>query len=181
MPNKQRKTALVTGGAHRVGRAISLQLARQGYDVIVHHWRSRQAAQRTARDILGFGVRAKTIKADLARASEAKLLGHKAWRSGPVDVLVNSAAIFFKTPFGRTREADWNRVIDTNLKSVFFLSQELGTRMQRRGRGQIINILDVGAYRAWTGYLPYCSSKAGAAMLTQGLAKALAPKEQPSV
>jgi NAD(P)-dependent dehydrogenase (short-subunit alcohol dehydrogenase family) len=178
MPRKEgNKTALVTGAAHRVGRVITLQLARQGYDVAVHYHRSQKDAVKTVKKIKSHGVRAFAFRADLSRVSNVKKLVRQAWqRMGPISLLVNSSAVFFRTPLGKVREGDWDRIIDTNLKGAFFLSQEMATRMKQTGNGHIIHIADVGAFQPWAGYIPYCVSKAGIVMLTHGLAKALAPK-----
>jgi len=173
------KTALVTGGAVRVGRAIALELARAGADVAVGYHRSAAAARATARDIKALGVRAVALRADVGRPAEARrLVAEVARRLGRLDVLVNNAAVFFRTPLATTTPAQFDRLMAVNLRGAFFCSQAAARVMRRQGRGRIINIADVGAARAWPGYIPYGISKAGVVMLTKGLAAALAPRIQ---
>jgi NAD(P)-dependent dehydrogenase (short-subunit alcohol dehydrogenase family) len=169
------RVALVTGGAVRVGRAIALALARDGADVAIGYLRSTAEATRTVREIEALGVRAVAFRADLAKPDEARRLVTRAVRQlGRLDLLVNNAAIFFRTPFLTTTPAQFDRVIAVNLRAAFFCAQAAARVMGRRG-GRIVNIADVGAVRAWPGYVPYGVSKAGVAMLTKGLAAALAP------
>jgi NAD(P)-dependent dehydrogenase (short-subunit alcohol dehydrogenase family) len=172
------KVALVTGGAVRVGRAISLALAREGADVAIGYLRSAPAARRTVQEIQALGVRAVAFRADLAKPAEARRLVVRAVRTlGGLDLLVNNAALFFRTPLLTTTPAQFDRLIAVNLRGAFFCAQAAARAMGRRG-GRIVNIADVGAVRAWPGYIPYGVSKAGVAMLTKGLAVALAPAIQ---
>jgi len=170
--------ALVTGGAMRVGRAIALELAAAGADVAIGYRRSAAAARATAADVAAHDVRGVAISADLARPTEARrLVAETVRRLGRLDVLVNNAAIFVRTPFATTTPAQFDRIIAVNLRGAFFCAQAAAGVMQRRG-GRIVNIADVAAVRAWPGYIPYGLSKAGIVMLTKGLAAALAPAVQ---
>ena len=172
------RVALVTGGAVRVGRAIALSLAGAGADVAIGYWGSAGAARATVADLGARGVRAVAIRADLRRPAEARRLVATAARHlGRVDVLVNSAALFFRTPFLETTPAQFDRLIAVNLRGAFVASQSAARLMARRG-GRIVNIADVGGVRAWPGYVAYGISKAGVLMLTKGLAAALAPRIQ---
>jgi pteridine reductase len=172
------KVALVTGGAVRVGRAIALGLAREGADVAIGYLRSGAAARTAVRELEAEGVRAIALRADLSRAAEAaRLVAHTVKRLGRLDLLVNNAALFFRTPFAATTPAQFDRLIAVNLRGAFFCAQAAARAMGRRG-GRIVNIADVGAVRAWPGYIPYGISKAGVLMLTRGLAAALAPAIQ---
>ena len=172
------QVALVTGGAVRVGRAIALALARLGADVAIGYLRSGVAARATARELGVLGVRAIALRADLAVPVEARrLVAQVVRRLGRLDVLVNKAALFYRTPLLTTTPAQFDRLIAVNLRGAFFCSQAAARAMGRRG-GRIINIADVGAVRAWPGYIPYGISKAGVVMLTKGLAAALAPAIQ---
>jgi len=173
------KVALVTGGAVRVGRAISLALAREGAHVVVHHHRSGREARALALDIRRLGVEALPLRADLARPAEVAAMVRAAFRAFPaIDVLVNNAAIFPRTPLLEITPTVWDRVLAVNLRGPFLCAQAVARRMLRAGTGKIINIADVGGARAWPAYIPYCVSKAGLIMLTQGLAVALAPHVQ---
>ncbi len=172
------RVALVTGGAIRLGRAISLALAREGCHVAVNYFRSRAAALATAREIHALGVDATPIRADVAKPSDARrLVAETARRFGRLDLLVNNAAIFFRTPFAETTATQWDRVLGVNLRGAFLVSQAAARVMGRTG-GRIVNIGDVGGVRAWPSYIPYCVSKAGLLMLTKALALALAPRIQ---
>ncbi len=169
------KVTLVTGGAVRVGRVIALALAREGADVAVGYHRSGVAARRTVSELRSLGVRAVALRADLGKPAEARgLIAAAVRRLGRIDVLVNNAAMFFRTPLATTTPAQFDRLIAVNLRGAFFCSQAAARAMGRRG-GRIINIADVGATRAWPGYIAYGLSKAGVVMLTKGLAAALAP------
>jgi len=169
------RVALVTGGAVRVGRAIALALAREGADVAIGYRRSGAEARATVADLRALGVRAAAVRADLGDPRAAKRLVTQAVaRLGRLDVLVNNAAIFFRTPFAQTTPAQFNQLMGVNLRGAFFCAQAAARAMARRG-GRIVNIADVGATRAWPGYIAYGISKAGIVMLTKGLAVALAP------
>ena len=172
------RVALVTGGAIRVGRAIGLALAREGCSVAVNYLQSKHAAVATVGEIRSLGVEAAPIRADLAKASEVKkLVSQTISRFGRLDLLVNNAGIFFRTPLAETTPAQWDRLLDVNLRGPFLCSQAAARVMGRAG-GRIINIGDVAGVRAWPGYIPYCVSKAGLLMLTKALALALAPRIQ---
>jgi len=168
----------VTGGAVRVGLEIARALAEAGADVAVGYLHSAAAARAAVRDLQARGVRAVALRADVARPREARaLVASTVKRLGRLDVLVNSAAVFFRTPVATTTPAQFDRLLAVNLRAPFFCSQAAARAMGRRG-GRIINIADVGAVRAWAGYVPYGVSKAGVMMLTRGLAAALAPRIQ---
>ncbi len=173
------RVALVTGGAIRVGRAIGLALAREGCHVAVSYLQSRNAAAATVREIRSLGVEAAPIRADLAKPSEVKtLVSQTISRFGRLDLLVNNAGIFFRTPLAETTPAQWDRLLDVNLRGPFLCSQAAAKAMLGARGGRIINIGDVAGVRAWSGYIPYCVSKAGLLMLTKALALALAPRIQ---
>jgi pteridine reductase len=172
------KVALVTGGAVRVGLEIARALADAGADVAIGYRRSAAEARAAVRDLEARGVRAAALRADVARPREARALVAAAVRRlGRLDILVNNAALFFRTPVLTTTIVQFDRLLAVNLRAPFFLSQAAARAMGRRG-GRIINIADVGAVRAWAGYVPYGISKAGVLMLTRGLAAALAPRIQ---
>ena len=175
----QGRVALVTGGARRVGQTIALALARRHADVAISYQSSRLDAQRTVSQLEAFGVRAAAIRADLTRSRDVqRLMSEVRRRFGRLDVLVNNAAIFERTPFAALSERDWDRHLDTNLKGPFLCALYAGRIMQRRRAGKIINIADWAGERPYAHYLPYCVSKAGVIGLTKALAKELAPRIQ---
>lgn len=172
---RERPRALVTGGAVRVGRAIALALARAGMDVTIGYYRSATAARRTVREIERHGVRGVAVRANLGDAAAARrLVRETVRRGGGLEVLVNSAAVFERTPWRTTTPARYDRLLDVNLRGAFFCSQAAAAAMRRGGR--IVNIGDAGADRGWPGYIPYIASKAGLVALTRGLAVALRPR-----
>lgn len=168
--------ALVTGGAVRVGRAIVMELARAGCDVVVHYRRSRAQAVAVVDAVRATGRRAEALGADLADPEAIRtLFAEVDRRFGRLDVLVNSAAVFRRTPLDTLDEAAFDFHVATNLKAPYLCSIEAGRRMTAAGSGAIVNVTDVAAERPFKNHIPYCVSKAGLVMLTRGLAKALAP------
>ncbi len=171
------RAALVTGGAVRVGRAISLALARAGAKVIVHHHHSSFEAAELVDEIRGAGGRADTIQADLGSMNEVRrLIGEASRPFGSVDILVNNASIFPAEGFGEVDEALWESTMAVNLRAPFFLTHALGLEMKRRGSGIVINLGDLAGLQTWTGYAAHSISKAGILHLTRVAARALAPE-----
>lgn len=169
------RRALVTGGAVRVGRSITLALAGAGYHVAVHYHASRERAEATVREALELGPEALSIAADLTRPEEAaSLVERTAGALGGLDLLVNSAAVFPRArPEDVSLEA-WDRVFALNARAVFLCSREASARM---GEGaSIVNIADVAAFEGWPSYAPYAATKAAVVSLTRSLAAAWAPR-----
>jgi NAD(P)-dependent dehydrogenase (short-subunit alcohol dehydrogenase family) len=168
------RRALVTGGAVRVGRAISLALGEAGYDVAIHFASSATAASEVADAIRNHGGRAATLEADLTQPREAEdLVSRTIDRLGGLDLLVNNAAIF---PHARPEEvsiAEWDRVFELNARAPFLCSRAAAAEMLEGG--SIVNIADSGADEGWPGYAPYLASKAALVSLTRSLARAWAP------
>lgn len=172
---KDRRRALVTGGAVRVGRAIALALARAGMDVAIGYQHSGAAAARTVRAIERLGARGAAMRADLGDARAARRLVAAAARTlGGLDVLINNAAVFVRTPFATTSPRHFDRIVGLNLRGPFFCAQAAAALM--KDGGHIVNIGDAGAGQAWPGYIPYTLSKSGVLALTRSLAAALAPR-----
>lgn len=170
------QVALVTGGGRRIGREVVLALGRAGADVVVNYNHSRSEAQATVREVKGHGVRAIAIRADVRRPAQVRRMFRSVEaRFGQLDILVNNAGIFFPARWDQLTEQHWDQILAVNLKGPFFCAQAAAKMMQRRKGGQIINISSLGGLNAWPDYMHYCSSKAGLIMLTQCLAKALAP------
>jgi NAD(P)-dependent dehydrogenase (short-subunit alcohol dehydrogenase family) len=173
------KTVLVTGSAKRVGKTIALALAKCGADIVVNYQRSLSEAEATAREIEQLGVRALTVRANVSVANEVQaMIGQAVHHFGRLDVLVNNAAIFYPTPFGRLTEKDWDEMIDINLKGSFLCAKYAGDEMLKLAGGKIINIADWSGIRPYVDYIPYCVSKAGVIALTKALAVTLAPTIQ---
>lgn len=175
------KTAIITGGAVRVGRAITLALAGRGARVCIAYQTSHEAALALAAEINDARPEhALAIRCDVSRAGEVHTLFERATTVfGGVDVLVNNAAIFPRRAVEELTEADFTSVIDINLKGSYLCALEAGRRMMARGaEGKIVQIADVGGLVAWPAFTPYCISKAGTIMLVKCLAKAFAPHVQ---
>ncbi len=172
------RVVLVTGGARRVGQAISLALARRGADVAFSYRTSAKDARDTSRLLTRHGSAALALRADLSRAADVKrMMTRIDRRFGRLDVLINSASNFDRTPFKTLSERDWDHALDTNLKGPF-LCALYASRLMRRHGGKIINLADWSGVRPYRDYLPYCVSKAGVIGLTKALAKELAPRVQ---
>ncbi len=173
------RTALVTGAAKRVGRAIALAMAGRGMDIVIHYKNSAPEARATGLAVEGLGRRAVVVQADLAQQEEVEALADRATRAfGKIDVLVNSAALFYRTPLEKITAQDWEQFLRVNLTGPFLLARRVGLEMRRRGEGKIINVADVAGIAPWAEFLPYSVSKGALITLTKGLAKALAPEVQ---
>jgi NAD(P)-dependent dehydrogenase (short-subunit alcohol dehydrogenase family) len=169
--------ALVTGAGVRLGRAIALGLAESGCDVIVHYNKSKDEAQDTVDEIKKLGRRAKLLRADLSKETQALKLAREAEKAfGRVDILINSAAIFWPTPPEKLNAKELNAFLDINLKSPYILSSEIGQRMKSRGAGAIVNLACTSAFKPWKQFVPYSISKAGIVAMTIGMAKVLSPQ-----
>ena len=179
------KVAVVTGGAHRVGKAIALGLAGAGAHVVVHYHQSEDKARATVAEIQERGVRAVAVGGDLAdHADVVNLFRVAAAEFGGVDILVNSAAIMEPGEVLTLTPEEWFRSININLTGPFFCAQQAARSMLARGRsasqpsgdgGVIVNIADLSGFQPWAKYPAHSVSKAGLLMATKVLAKALAP------
>ncbi len=175
MPNLTGKIALVTGGGRRLGRAIAEALGADGARLAIHYHRSAEAASEVA-EVLGGGDRATTFEADLADARAAAALPQRVVdEMRGLDIVVNSAAVMLRQPFGRVTPEDWDRVMDVNLRAYFFVAQGAAPFLRARG-GTVINISDASSADPWPSYLPHSVSKAGVQMLTRALALVMAPE-----
>ncbi len=171
------KVALVTGGARRVGRELSLGLARAGADVVVNYCHSAAEAEATAADIVALGRRAITVRADLSRKTDiVRLVRETADAFGRLDVLVNNSSTFESTPLLAIEEEEWDRVLGVNLKGPFFLAQAAHPLLRRDGGGVIVNIADLSGLQPWPSYAHHSISKAGLIHLTRVLARAFGPE-----
>jgi 3-oxoacyl-[acyl-carrier protein] reductase len=171
------KVVLVTGGQRGIGRAVALRFAREGAHVALNHVDEKPAAEAVAAEIAALGRRCRTIEADVSRPEAARRLVAEAERAlGPLDVLVNNAAIFPRADFLKLEEAEWDAVLDTNLKATFVCSQEAARRMVQGGRrGAIINLASGAPYRGGVRSTAYMASKLGVVGLTRGMSRELAP------
>jgi pteridine reductase len=171
----ERRRALITGGAVRVGRAISLALGEAGYDVAIHYSSSAGAAADVEATIRERGGRTAALQADLTDTGEVeRLLTRAAAKLGGLDLLVNNAAIFPHARPEQVSVADWDRVFALNARAPFFCCRAAASLMS--AGGSIVNIADSGVDEAWPGYAVYLASKAALVSLTRSLARAWAPR-----
>lgn len=170
------RTALVTGAASGIGRAIALLFARAGAAVAVNHWQRAAQAEAVVREIASLQGRALAVEADVTSVEAvAAMVGSVQSALGPIDLLVNCAGIIQEKPFLDTTEADWHRMIDTDLGSVFRLCRAVLPGMVARGSGGVINIASDLGLLGRAEYAPYCAAKAGVIGLTRSLAREFAP------
>ncbi len=176
MPSLKGKSALVTGGARRVGKAIALALAERGADIVIHYNTGTREAAETAGEIAALGVRVALLQRDLSDVELAQRLPDAAAREfGRLDIVVNSAATMMRTPVGEVTPADWDAMFALNLRAPFFIAQAAAPFL-RVSNGVVINIADLAAYETWPAYVPHGMTKAGVVQMTRALAKALAPE-----
>jgi len=170
------ETALVTGAGKRIGKAIALELASAGADIVVHVNRSKEEGEDTAAQVRALGRKAIFVQADQANVDEIKAACVEAKKAlGPVSLLVNSAAIWPHVDIDQVTQKDYDLAMNVNCRGPFFWARYLGEEMVKNGKGAIVSIADVSADRPWVDSLPYCMAKAGVISMTYGLAKALAP------
>ncbi|HEX8391712.1 MAG TPA: SDR family oxidoreductase [Longimicrobium sp.] len=168
--------ALVTGGAVRIGRAITEALAEASYRVVIHYNSSAGPAQELRDAIVQRGGEARIIGADLSRAEEVKRLADEAVAAfGGIDVLVNSASVFPSEKLEDTDEALWEQTMGVNLRAPFFLIRHLAPTLRER-RGAVINMADLAGLQPWAAYAAHSISKAGVVQLTKVAARSLAPE-----
>ena len=171
------KTALVTGAARRIGRAIALDLAANGWAVAVHHNKSQQDAARTVAEIEAAGGRAAALQADLASEDQAGgLVARAADALGPVGCLVNNASVFERDDPATANRESWDAHMETNLRAPFVLSQAMAAALPGDADGVIVNLLDQRVANLTPHFLSYTVSKSALWTLTQTLALALAPR-----
>jgi len=171
-----RRTALITGGAVRVGKAIALALAEQGCDIALHYNQSSRQAVNTAEEIKKYGVKAKLYQANLSEPEQCKALVDRVFSENNVSILVNSAAVFPEKDSIIDGLADWDQVMELNLRAPLLLSQAFVENTPLSGH--IINILDARINRPAGDHLVYRLSKSGLWHLTESLALDLAPNIQ---
>lgn len=182
-----RRRALVTGGAVRLGRAIALDLARTGWDVAIHFLRSGGAADRTAAEIRDLGGAAATLRADLLDEAETGALVARAagGLGGPLSLLVNNASIFEPDRVGTITRRSWDRAIESNLRAPVRLTQDFAAQAPdpaRDARGEpvaravVINMIDQRVLRPTPAFQSYLVAKSALLAFTQTSAQALAPR-----
>ncbi|MGQ9897293.1 MAG: SDR family NAD(P)-dependent oxidoreductase [Acidobacteriota bacterium] len=171
--------ALVTGGARRLGAAMVRALVEQGVCVALHCHTSYPTAEALAAELRAQGGTVEVFTADLRQKEEVDALFEGILRRfGTLHILINNAAVFERRPWPELTEADWEQTLAVNLTGPFWCARRAAALMLAQGQGKIINLACVGGVQPWAAYIHYNVSKAGLIMLTEGLAKALAPVVQ---
>lgn len=170
------KTVLITGAAKRVGAVTAETLHQAGYNIVIHCRMSRKAADELAKKLNKLRPNsAKVIQANLNDETVYNHLIEQAYQCwGRIDVLINNASSFFPTPVGNITLADWDNLVNSNMKAPLFLSQAALPYL-RQSQGSIVNMIDIHAQRPMKDHPVYCAAKAGLSMLTMSLAKDLGP------
>lgn len=168
--------ALVTGGAHRVGKAITLELARAGADVIILFNRAAADAAQTAQEASAFGVNATTVHCDIADLTAVQQMAVELRAShGRLNMLVNSADLFAQHPFPTRSYETWRQVLDVALNGSFYVSNELAPLLLRQPQAAIVNIVDISVWHPWPNFTAHAVAKSGLLALTRQMALELAP------
>jgi glucose 1-dehydrogenase len=175
--NLQGKVAVVTGGAVRIGRAITLGLAAAGCHLFIHYGSSEEMARQTQGEAAALGVRAAIHQANLAEVAAVQGIIPAAVRAfGRVDILVNSAAIFLDGGLTATTVEMWEEQMAINLRAPFLLSQAFAAQVAADGRGAIVNVTDARVFRPAADHFAYRLTKAALVTMTETLAHDLAPR-----
>lgn len=170
------KSALITGGAKRIGRSIALELAGAGADIAITYRTSADEAVETVDAIEQLGRRACAIQCNVrSEASVREAVAAAVAHLGGLDVLVNNAGVFETAPLDTLTVEQWDAIFETNARGPFLMAREALPHL-RRVCGRIVNLGSLGGIQAWAGHGHYCASKAAVHMLTQAMAKAFAPE-----
>ncbi len=170
------RTALVTGAAQRIGRAIALGLASAGFDLVLQCRGSRDAAETVRAEILAMGRACAIEVTDLADEAATTALAARAAALGPLGVLVNNASNFERDEWDTASRASWDAHLEPNLRAPFVLTQAFAAALPATAEGVVINLLDQRVWSPTPHFISYSLSKAGLWALTQSLALALAPR-----
>ena len=174
--NLKDSVVLITGAAARVGRTVALHLAGKGANISFSYYLENEPWQEAKSEIEALGVKAMATQTEIRSADQVKKLVESTQKEfGRIDVLINSASIWLKSPFLEITEQDWDTALEINLKGPFLASQAVAPIMLEQGGGVIINITDLSAFQVWEGYTHHAASKSGLVSLTKSMAFELAP------
>ncbi len=171
------RIALITGSSKGIGRGIALRFAQEGADVVINFSSTVKGAEEALKEVEGLGRRGLIIQADLSKTDDIrKMFATAIEHFGRLDILVNNAGIESHAPFWEVTEEDYDRVLDINLKGVFFAAQEMVKHLLAAKRGgKIVNISSVHEELPFPNFAAYCASKGGMKMLTRNLGVELGP------
>ena len=173
----EHRIALVTGASSGIGAAIAEEMASEGADIVVNYCNNREGAENTAEKVRNLGRKALAVRADVSlKADVDEMISRTIDSFGRIDILVNNAGIALWKPFLEIEEDEWDRTLETNLKSVFLCSQGVAKTMVASGiSGSIVNISSIAAHGSLDCLVPYCASKGGMTLATKAMATELAP------
>ena len=167
---------LITGAAVRVGRAIALHLAQRQAHIAFSYYLDEEPWQETQAEIEAHGVKSLAVQTEVRSHGQILALVESTIEHfGRIDVLINNASIWLKSPFLEITEQEWDLALDVNLKGPFLVAQAVAPHMLAQERGVILNIADLSAFQVWPGYAHHAASKAGLVSLTKTMAVELAP------
>ena len=171
------KVVLVTGAQQGIGRAMAIEFAAAGADVVINWLDDERAAEGVADHVRNNGRRALTVKADVGDIEQSQAMVAAAEQGlGPIDILINNAGVFPRVPFLEMAESDWDYVLDINLKGACFCAQAVARAMVAAGRpGAVINLTSGAAFRSSPRGVHYVASKGGVLSMTRAMALELAP------
>lgn len=165
------KVAIITGSSKGIGREIALVFAEAGADVVISGRGLDSSLEEVAEEIRQLGRHPLAVAADIRKKPDVeKLVQTAVDKFGVIDIMVNNAGVLFTAPFLEHSEEDWDRVMDTNLKSIYLCSQTVGRKMIEQKHGNIINLASMRGIGAGRDRAAYCTSKAGVIMLTRVMA-----------
>ncbi len=175
--NFNEKTVIVTGGSRGIGRAIALDFAKSGANVVVNYNSNAEKAEGVVKEVEALGAKGLAVQCDVSKQEDVDTLLKSAVDTfGKVDILVNNAGITKDTLILRMKEDDWDRVLDTNLKGTFMTTKVIGKYMLKKKQGRIVNITSVVGIMGNAGQSNYAASKAGVIGFTKSIAKEFASR-----
>lgn len=164
------RVAIITGGGQGIGQGVALCLARAGAHVVINETEQERTV-RTVTEAQALGVQALGVQANVTHSSEIdRLVQETLSRFGRIDILVNNAGVVIVKSIEKQTEADWDNVLDVNLKGVFLCCHRVVQEMTKQKRGAIVNIASIAAFHYTVPHIPYAASKAGVVALTRDLA-----------
>ena len=171
------KVAIVTGSSSGIGQSIAIRFAQEGASIIINYSSHPEGAEATKAQVEAAGARAITVRADVSKLADTQNLVDQAWSQlGGCDILVNNAGVEKNAPFLEVTEADYDLVLDVNLKGAFFLTQAFVKRLAAaKLPGRVINISSVHEDMVFPNFTSYCCSKGGVRMMMRNLAVELGP------
>lgn len=171
------KVALITGASRGIGRACAIKVAEQGANVVINYSSNKELAEEVVNRVTNMGQKAIAIQSDVSKKQDVESMVESTISTfGSLDILINNAGITRDTLLVRMKEENWNKVIDTNLKSVFLTTKAVSRYMMKKRQGRIINISSVVGIAGNAGQANYAASKAGIIGFSKSVAKELAQR-----